>query len=385
MEQENRNHAERRQVEEALKESEEKFFKAFHSSPNAICIVTIKEGKFIEVNESFTHFTGYTREEAIGHDSVELGFWLNEDEMKRMAKNLQEKGRIYNEEYYSRMKTGEIRIGLFSAETIDIGGEPSLIIVITDITEQKHAEAALKESEEKYRDLLDNIDELIHSVTPNGRFRYVNNGWRQALGYSESDVARMTVFDIVHHDFLEQYRMLFERMKAGQDIGRISTTFVSKDGSKVIVEGNVTCKYANGELLYTRGIYRDITKNMYLEEQMFRLSSAVSMSTDCIVITDFDARITDVNGRTLEIYGAESKEELIGRHFLELIVPSERAAVNSDVSEIIEKGHLECREYKMVSKDGTKFPVQMSTSLVRNADGKPMGMVRVGRELSRLN
>jgi two-component system NtrC family sensor kinase len=103
------------------------------------------------------------------------------------------------------------------------------------------------------------------------------------------------------------------------------------------------------------------------------------------VITDFDARITDVNGRTLEIYGAESKEELIGRHFLELIVPSERAAVNSDVSEIIEKGHLECREYKMVSKDGTKFPVQMSTSLVRNADGKPMGMVRVGRELSRLN
>jgi two-component system NtrC family sensor kinase len=115
---------------------------------------------------------------------------------------------------------------------------------------------------------------------------------------------------------------------------------------------------------------------------MFRLSSAVSMSTDCIVITDFDAKIIDVNQKTLEMYGADSKEELVGKHFLELIIPAEREMVNTDVKEIIEKGYLECREYKIISKQGREFPTQMSTSLVRDADGKPMGMVRVGRELS---
>ena len=85
------------------------------------------------------------------------------------------------------------------------------------------------------------------------------------------------------------------------------------------------------------------------------------------------------------MYGANNKEELVGKHFLELITPAERVMVNMDVKEIMEKGSLECREYSMVSKQGREFPVQMSTSLVRNAEGKPMGMVRVGRELGKLN
>jgi PAS domain-containing protein len=93
----------------------------------------------------------------------------------------------------------------------------------------------------------------------------------------------------------------------------------SKNGSKIMVEGNVTCKFVNSELIYTRGIFRDITKNKYLEEQLFRLSSAVSMSTDCIVITDFDAKIIDANQKTLEMYGADSKEELIGKKIAVLV------------------------------------------------------------------
>ena len=115
---------------------------------------------------------------------------------------------------------------------------------------------------------------------------------------------------------------------------------------------------------------------------MFRLSSAVSMSTDYIVITDFDANIIDINQKTLDMYGADSKDELLGRHFLELIYPAQRGMVNDDVAKVIEKGSLECREYTMISKQGQQYPVQVSTSLVRDADGKPMGMVRVGRKLS---
>ena len=115
---------------------------------------------------------------------------------------------------------------------------------------------------------------------------------------------------------------------------------------------------------------------------MFRLSSAVSMSTDCIVITDFDANIIDINQKALQMYGADGKDELLGRHFLELIDPSQRGIVNDDVARVMEKGYLERREYTMISKHGQKYLVQISTSLVRDADGNPMGMVRVGRELT---
>jgi PAS domain S-box-containing protein len=372
----------RKRAVEALRESEEKFSKAFRSSPDAIAITTIKDGRFIEVNDCFARFTGYTREEVIDHSSIELGLWANIEDRARILQILQDQGRVNNEEFIIRIKSGELRTWLFSAEPINIRNKPCLISVTTDITGLKKTQEALRESEGKYRDLFDNTNDLIQSVTPDGSFRYVNNGWKQALGYSESEISNLKVFDIIHRDCLQEYETLFQKMKSGEDVGPINTTFVRKNGSKIIVEGNVTSKFENGEMVYTRAIYRDITKNKYLEEQMFRLSSILAMSTDYIVITDFDARIIDVNKKTLEIYGAQSKEELIGKHFLELIAPAQRSNVNMDIKEIMEKGCLEGREYSLITKQGREFPVQISTSLLKDADGKPMGMVRVGRALS---
>jgi PAS domain S-box-containing protein len=623
---------ERQQAEAALKESEEKFSKAFRSSPDAIAITTLEDGKFIEVNDSYTRITGHTRQEVIGHTARELGDWANTKERDRVVRLLKEQGRVHNEEVHLRRQSGETSIALFSAEPINIDGEPCMISIARDITERKRAEEALRESEEfstsllenapnpitvinpdtsvkyvnpafekltgfslaeiagtkapylwwpeerrprrlnglkeflaggskisrqtiqnrngelflvemnmvrvmhngefryylahwnditersrteealgneasrrrilmeqsrdgivildqngkvyeanrqfaemlgyspeevlqldvwdwefqfpreqvldmirsidengdhfetqhrrkdgtiydveistngavfagqklvfcvcrditerkkteealikaegKYRDLLDNTNELIQSVTPDGRFRYVNKSWLQTLGYSEEEISNLNIFRIIHPDYLEHYQTQFMKIMSGKEIGPLETAFVSKNGNKVIVEGNVTCKYEDGKPVYTRGIYRDITSSKYLEEQMFRLSSAVSMSTDCIVITDSDARIIDVNRKYLEMYGANSKDELIGRHFLELIVPAGRVIVNNDIKELLEKGYLECREYHMRSKQGQEFPVKMSTSLVRAADGKPMGIVRVGSEVSNQN
>jgi PAS domain S-box-containing protein len=136
----------RKRMEQAFRESEEKFYRAFHSSPNVICIVAPEDGRFIEVNESFTRFTGYTREEAIGRNGVELGLWAEQDERNRM-KVIMSQHR--NEEFHSRMKSGEIRVGLSSAETINIGDKPCIIIEITDVTERKRMEEELKEAQEQ--------------------------------------------------------------------------------------------------------------------------------------------------------------------------------------------------------------------------------------------
>jgi PAS domain-containing protein len=73
------NIAEHRQAEEALKESEEKFSKAFNASANLVTINRLKDGKFLEVNDSFTRITGYTREEALGRNATDLNMWLDED------------------------------------------------------------------------------------------------------------------------------------------------------------------------------------------------------------------------------------------------------------------------------------------------------------------
>ncbi len=130
----------RRRSEQALKESEDKFSRAFRTSPNTMAISTLKEGKFIEVNDSFTIITGYTREEAIGHSSSEINIWARVKDRNRMLQLLKKNGKVDAEEFEFRMKSGEIRTWLFSAEKINIGGEACLISITTDITERKRAE-----------------------------------------------------------------------------------------------------------------------------------------------------------------------------------------------------------------------------------------------------
>ncbi len=372
---------ERKLVEEALRESQEFNNSLLEKAPNQLLVIN-PDTSIRYVNPAFEETNGWTSDEVIGM-KVPYPWWPEEsrEEFKAGFMEAMKQGSGQGEVIAQKKNGEQYWLALKWASITRDGELAYLLINSIDITQRIQAEEALRESEEKYRDLLDNTNELIQSITPDGRFRYVNKSWLQTMGYNANEVPNRTIFDIIHPDYLEHYQTQFLKIMSGEEIGSLETAFVSKNGSKVIVEGNVTCKFEDGKPVYTRGIFRDITNSKYLEEQMFRLSSAVSMSTDCIVITDSDAKIIDVNSRYLEMYGATSKDELTGRHFLELIAPAERVIVNSDVKELLDKGYLECREYHMISKQGHEFPVKMSTSLVRAADGKPMGIVRVGSEL----
>ncbi|MFC1962237.1 PAS domain-containing protein, partial [Chloroflexota bacterium] len=174
---------------------------------------------------------------------------------------------------------------------------------------------------------------------------------------------------------------VLQKLISGENVDQVEVAFISKNGRVIAVEGNVNIKLANGEPAYTRGIFRDITKSKKLEEEKLRLSTALSMTIDCIIITDFDSKIVDVNKKTLKIYDVNNKNELIGRYFLTLIAPADRKRAILDVAEIMEKGYLESRKYSFVSKRGHEIPVKVNASLVRDADGNPMGMVRVAKEI----
>lgn len=97
---------EREQAEEALRDSEEKFSSAFKNSPSSICIVSVATGNFTEINESFARFIGYPPQEIIGHTPNEMHLFVSEEELNRMATELQENNRIYNQEFQSRRKSG---------------------------------------------------------------------------------------------------------------------------------------------------------------------------------------------------------------------------------------------------------------------------------------
>jgi len=145
---------EREHANAALALSEEKFRKAFRSSPDWIVITTLEDGYYVDVNEAFNDTTGYRRNEVIGRTSVELGIWVDPGQRKEMVEILREQGRIRNLEAKFRMKSGEIRHVLWSAEAIEYGEEKCLIAVTRDITERKIAEEERLEKE-KLRGILE--------------------------------------------------------------------------------------------------------------------------------------------------------------------------------------------------------------------------------------
>jgi PAS domain S-box-containing protein len=151
---------ERQQAEEALRISEEKFSKAFRSSPNTITISTLKDGRYIEVNESCLQMLGYSREEMIGQSALDLGIWAKPEERVKMMRLLQEQEAISNLEVEFRKKSGAILQGLLSAEFIHLEDEPCLLAVMTDITALKQAEKAL----ERLAEIGELASMIVHEV-----------------------------------------------------------------------------------------------------------------------------------------------------------------------------------------------------------------------------
>lgn len=143
--------SERKQAEQALIKSEQKFSTAFRTSPDAIYISRLSDGTFIEVNDGFTALSGFSREEALGKTSIELKIWRKEEDRERLVQQLREKGESLNQELLLRVKDGSLRTFQSSSRVIEIGGEMCILTVSRDITEQKLAQQKINEQIDELR------------------------------------------------------------------------------------------------------------------------------------------------------------------------------------------------------------------------------------------
>ncbi len=179
----------RKQMEKIIRESEAKFSKAFHSSANLFAINTLKDGKFIEVNEAFNRMTGYSREEVIGRNANDLDLWADEEEYVKITTKTRGNDRVRNEQIKIKNKSGEIRFGLFSSEQIIINGEACFINTITDITELKRAEESLRVSEERFSKAFRSSPEVIViSRIDDGTIQEANDTFLRLTGYTSEEI-----------------------------------------------------------------------------------------------------------------------------------------------------------------------------------------------------
>jgi len=156
---------ERKRVEEERARSEEKFQMVFRASPVAIAITRLADGCYLDINDAFIELFGWSREEAVGRTSTELGKWVCAEDRQDWAAELRSRGRVPNYEMRLRTKAGKELQVLFSAEVIELRGEACILVLAIDQTQRKQSEIALKESEAEIRRLNADLERRVKERT----------------------------------------------------------------------------------------------------------------------------------------------------------------------------------------------------------------------------
>lgn len=264
--------AARQRAEDALRISEEKFSKTLRSSLGGVTISTFGEGRFLEINETFVRVAGYAREEVVGRTAAELGLWAEPTEWERLRRLLQAEGALRNREYVLRTKSGDRRVMLTSAETIDLGGEACVLAVEIDITERKRAEAALRASEERYALAARGANDGLWDWDLVGGGVYFSPRWKEMLGQREAEIGSHPSewFRRTHPEDRDRLSMEIVSHLEGMS-GHLESEhrIVHKDGRyRWMLCRGLAVRDEFGRAIRLAGSLTDITRHKAMEEQL---------------------------------------------------------------------------------------------------------------------
>ena len=239
-----------KQAVDRLRASEERFAKAFRANPQPMSLTTLSTGLYIDVNESFLAMSGYTRQEVIGHTSLELRIWKTPNARAEFIQQLNQQGSLVNYETTFRTKDGSFRVLLSSAEKLKIGSEACLLVASSDITERVAARTALQESEERFRNLADTAPVMIWIVDEDKQCTYVNK----------------RVLDFTGRSMEEELGEGWTRHIHPEDYDAVLETFVTKLDQRETFEVEYRLRRSDGEYrwVYASGVPRFSPDGTYL-------------------------------------------------------------------------------------------------------------------------
>jgi PAS domain S-box-containing protein len=346
-----------------------------------------RDGRYLGVNRAWEQFFGVPRAEFVGRKVADL---YPQDPAiaerhARMDEELYARGGGQSYEIPIKTRGGEVREAIYYKSTVaGADGAPvGLVGTIVDITDRKRAEAALRESEARYRSTFELAGSGVAHIGPDRRFLRVNRRLCEILGYSEAELMQLTGRQISHPDDLDIINTQRPLLYAGKiDRVHVEKRYLRKDGSAVWVAFSMVVERdAAGRPLYEIAIFDDITARKSAEEALreseTRFRQTFELAGSGMAHVSLEGRFVRVNRRLCDILG-RGEAELLGRSVKEISHPDDRDVSDGPRARVrggtLEVAHIEKRYLRA---DGASVWVDLAVALARAGDGTPLYEIAV--------
>jgi PAS domain S-box-containing protein len=306
----------RRAAEEALAESNERFFKAFHSSPDSLTITRLDTGEILEVNEGFTVLTGYTAEEAVGNNVEKLNLWSTPANRQDYTRRLKAEGQVRNLEFTFVNKFDYEFSGLISGETFKLGTVECIVSIVRDISD-------LRRSERQMQRFFSLTSGLMMIADMDGNIVRVNNQWGVMLGCPAEELVGRKYMDFVHPEDANATQGTADTHLEGKTVTHFENRYVGRDGSVHNLVWSCVPSLEDG-LIYS--IAHDVTelhqalRALRASGEQFRAYFELGLTPMAFIHTD--GRWLQVNPRLCELVGY-TQDELREQHVMDLLPPNQ--------------------------------------------------------------
>ncbi|MDQ5915557.1 MAG: hypothetical protein QG584_1449 [Pseudomonadota bacterium] len=287
-----------KEAEQALRMSEARFAGAFHASLDYISISRVDTGEIIDVNEAFERITGWRRDEVIGHTTNELGIWIDPTLRQAAIDKLKRDGYLREHPMQIGKRNGETVDCVLNGSIIQVGDTQLLLGVVRDVTVQKQAEEALRQSEEKFSRIV-HYSPTALAITDAETSVVVdfNSSWQELFGFSREAVIGRTSVEFGQWVDLADREALYQALRAGNgEIDRYECRYQRFDGTPIFALASARMFDIDGRKCYLWSV-TDITLRHELEERMTQLNSELE--------TRVETRTNDLRRAQDELIRAE--------------------------------------------------------------------------------
>jgi|GEM_PF-178940 len=379
--------SERKQGEEKLQESEERYRSLFEANPLPMWIYDLETLSFLEINDAAVSHYGYRREEFLAMTIADI---RPADDKPLLLANVARvsEGIVDNAGVWMhRRKNGSIIDVEITSHVLDYGGRRAELVSACDITKRKLAEQALGAAEEKYRSIFENAAEGIYQSTPQRDFLTVNPAAARILGFSSPERllahTDRTSFGYVDPRRFEEFMRLVE----GQNVvNGFESEVYRPDGSKVWVSENVrVARGSAGEILHFEGTIEDVTERkrieLALKESEELLRRVMDSSQDCIKILDLEGRLLWMNEGGQKIMEVDDFCLLQQQSWANLWPPDERTAALNALAIARGNGVGKFSGFCPTAKGSPRWWEVVVTPVMNN-EGVPEKILSVSRDIT---